>query len=77
MVELIVTISWLVIAAAVAAMVYRLVTFLLIAFFGKNINIRYIDKGGKKKSKRININNDDELFSLLEQIKSKRKLSGH
>lgn len=55
------------------ALLYRIVQFVLIIFFGKNINITYIDKKGVKQTKRIRVNHDDELVKLIEEIKVNAK----
>jgi type I restriction enzyme R subunit len=56
-------------------LLYRFVQFLLIIFFGKNINITYVDKQGIKQTKRINVDHDDELVRLITEIKANAKKS--
>ncbi|MDP3334376.1 MAG: hypothetical protein Q8Q40_05070 [Methylococcaceae bacterium] len=55
------------------ALLYRIVQFVLIIFFGKNINITYVDKKGVKQTKRIRVNHDDELVKLIAEIKVNAK----
>jgi hypothetical protein len=58
------------------ALLYRFVQFLLIIFFGKNINITYIDKNGVKQKKRVRVDHDDELIKLMTEIKANAKNAG-
>lgn len=71
-----VMLSFVLIAATVCALLYRTASFLLTIFFGKNINITYIDKNGFKQKKRIKLNNEDELTQFIEEIKTNAKNAG-
>lgn len=70
MASVILTVSWIAVSIALAALFYRLVTFLLTAFFGKNINVSYVNAAGEKTSVRINVDDDDELLDVLSRIKA-------
>ena len=53
------------------AFVYRIVSFYLVIFFGKNIRITFIDENGLKTTKKYRLDKNDELLELIEAIKSK------
>jgi len=75
--DLVATLGWYVLAILMVAFARRLGKFILEVYFGKNINLSYKDKNGVTHSKRIHVDNDDELFSILKTIQNSRKESLH
>ncbi len=59
------------------AFVYRIVSFYLVIFFGKNIRITFIDENGLKTTKKYRLDKNDELLELIEAIKSKSEYKRH
>ncbi len=52
---------------------YVTVRFLLVALFGQFITITVIEPDGSRRSKRFNMNHEEELTQLISELERKTK----
>ncbi|OAI19321.1 hypothetical protein A1507_07100 [Methylomonas koyamae] len=62
---------------SLAILAYRVLSFYLVIFFGKNIRITYIDATGFRKTKKFRLDKDEDLLNLLNEIERNKDLKRH